>query len=283
MSRKNKSQKRKIIKKNGKEELFIPQKLCDSMVMVGASDELAQQVCSIVDESIESGVSTDKIFNTTRKYLKNFDPRISALYALERGLGALGPSGFIFEQYVAALFGEMNYKVQTNVYAEGEGVTHEIDVWAEKGNVVYVIEAKYRNEYHSKTHINQVMYADARMEDIKRRAEKKGDTREFYMWVVTNTRFTDNAINYVAYRDMQLMGGDYPKYINLKKIVSDKKLYPVTILPSITKKALRVLSEKGIILVKSLYGLSAKKLEFQCGLNPVLAKKLEKEIAELIT
>lgn len=282
MSRASRKKMRKIIKKNGQEQLFVPQKLCDSMTMVGAPDELAQQVCSIVDESIDSGVSTDKIFNTTRRYLKEFNPKIAALYALERGLGALGPSGFIFEQYIAALFREMDYDVQTNVYMQGEGVTHEVDVLAAKGNVVYVIEAKYRNDYQSKTHINQVMYADARLGDIKRRRKIEGDTREYYIWVVTNTRFTDNAINYVEHRDVQLMGWDFPKYINLKKIVSEKKLYPVTILPSISKKALKILAEQDMILVKSLYGKTVNDLVHEYGLSMTMAKKLYQEILELV-
>mgnify|MGYP001418499368 CR=1 FL=1 len=273
---------RKIIKKGGEEELFISEKLCGSIIMAGASEDLAKQVCSIVDESIGSGISTDKIFTTTRKYLKTFDPKIAALYALERGLGALGPSGFLFEQYVAALFEEAGYFVQTNIYAEGEGVQHEVDVWAEKGKVVYVIEAKYRNDYKSKTHINEVMYADARLQDIKRRAEKDGSHKEYYMWVVTNTQFTDNAVSYIKYRDIQLMGWDHPTYINLKKIVSDKKLYPVTIIPSITKKFLRALANEKIVLVKSLYGYSAEDLEKKYFLSPVLAKKISHEIAELI-
>lgn len=281
MSNSKRQKSKKIIKKGGGKELFTPQKLCDSMTMVGASPELAQQICSIVDESVESGTSTDQIFTTTKRYLKEFDPKISALYALERGLGALGPSGFIFEQYVAALFNEMDYDVQTNLHAEGEGVTHEIDVWAEKGNVVYVIEAKYRNDYASKTHINQVMYADARMQDIKRQARKQGDYREFYMWVVTNTRFTDNAINYVEYRDMQLMGWDYPKYINLKKIVSDRKLYPVTILSSITKKLLKQFSADGVILVKTLTGITSQDLQNRYGVSRTMADKLVNEINEL--
>lgn len=273
---------KKVVKKKGIKEPFATEKLCDSMTMVGASPELAQQICSIVDESIESGSSTDKIFTTTRRYLKEFNPKIAALYALERGLGALGPSGFIFEQYVAALFEEMGYHVQTNIYAEGEGVTHEIDVWAEKGNVVYIIEAKYRNDYDSKTHINQVMYADARLHDIRRQAHKKGDTREFYMWVVTNTRFTDNAINYVAFRDIQLMGWDYPKYINLKKIVSEKKLYPVTILPSVNQKILRGFSANGVILVKSLIHMKSIDFQEQYGASRTLADKLVAEINELL-
>lgn len=276
------NQQRKIIKKGGEEELFNSEKLCGSIIMAGAPEHLAKQVCSIVDESIGSGVSTDKIFTTTRKYLKTFNPKIAALYALERGLGALGPSGFLFEQYVAALFQEAGYFVQTNIYAQGEGVQHEVDVWAEKGGVAYIIEAKYRNDYKSKTHINEVMYADARLQDIKRRAEKDESTQEYYMWVVTNTQFTDNAINYVEHRDIQLMGWDYPKYINLKKIVSDKKLYPVTIIPSITKKVLRSLADDKIVLVKSLYGKNAQYFEQKYGVTSILAKKLVSEIAELV-
>lgn len=277
-----KNQQRKIVKKGGSEELFDSEKLCGSMVMAGAPEDLARQVCSIVDESIESGVSTDKIFTTTRKYLKTFNPKIAALYALERGLGALGPSGFLFEQYVAALFAESKYLVKTNIYMQGEGVQHELDVWAEKGNVVYVVEAKYRNDYKTKTHINQVMYADAQIHDIRRQAKKVGDTREYYMWLVTNTRFTDAATSYVSYRDIQLMGWDYPKYINLKKIVSDKNLYPVTIIPSITKKVLRSLADKKIVLVKSLYGYSANDLMKEFNMSLTLAKKLAQEIVELV-
>lgn len=281
MSRKSQRRKRKVVKKHGGKELFDSEKLCQSVIAVGVPDNLAQQVCSIVNESIESGVSTDKIFSITRRYISEFSPKVAAIYSLERGLSALGPSGFIFEQYVAALFKEMGYFVKTNVYARGEGVTHEIDVWAEKGNVVFVIEAKYRNDFRSKTHINQVMYADAKVQDIKRQAKKDDDTREFYDWVVTNTRFTDNAINYVQYRDMQLMGWDYPKYINLKKIVYERNLYPVTVLPSITKKALRQFSADGIILVKQLLELNENQFMKYYGLSHTLSKKLVREINEL--
>lgn len=281
MSRRSPGRKRKIIKKHGREELFNSEKLCQSVTAVGVPDNLARQVCSIVDDSIESGVSTDKIFTTTRRYISEFNPKMAAIYSLERGLSALGPSGFIFEQYVAALFKEMGYYVKTNVYAKGEGVTHEIDVWAEKGNVVFVIEAKYRNDFRAKTHINQVMYADAKVQDIRRRAKKDGDNREFYEWVVTNTQFTDNAINYVEYRDMQLMGWDYPKYINLKKIVYERNLYPVTVLPSITKKALKQFSADGIILVKQLLDLDENQFMQYYDLSHTLSKKLVREINEL--
>lgn len=272
----------KVVKRNGFEELFDVNKLCDSIQMTGVSEDLANQVCGIVAKSIDSNVSTEEIFKTTRNYLYQHDAGIAAIYALERGLSALGPSGFVFEQYVAALFREMNYDVTTNVYAQGEGVTHEIDVWAEKGNAVFVIEAKYRNDFKAKTHINQVMYADARLQDIARQAKKNGDTREYYIWLITNTKFTDNAINYVQFRDMQLMGWDFPKYINLMKIVYEKKLYPVTILPSITKQALKNMALVDVILVKTLKGFSVDDFKNKLSLSMSLSKKLHQEVADLM-
>lgn len=273
---------KRIIKRNGKEELFDVTKLCGSIQMTGVSEDLAHQVCGIVSSSIDSDMSTDDIFRTTRDYLYQHDAGIAAVYALERGLSALGPAGFVFEQYVLALFNEMGYKAQTNVYAEGEAVTHETDVWAEKGNVIFIVEAKYRNDFKTKTHINQVMYADARLQDIRRQAKKKGDTREYYMWLITNTKFTDNAMNYVKYRDFQLMGWNFPKYINIMKIVYDKKLYPVTILPSITKKALNKMLATDIILVKSLkeFTLDDFKKKFDLSMN--LSKKLHQEVSDLM-
>ncbi len=271
-----------IVKKNGTEELFKPEKLCGSIEMTGVSKDLANQVCGIVEKSINSHVSSEDIFKITRSYLYDHDPGIAAVYSLERGLSALGPSGFVFEQYVAALFLEDDYKVKTNVYAEGEGVSHEIDVWAEKGNVVFIVEAKYRNDYKNKTHINQVMYADARLQDIKRQAQKRGDTREYYMWVVTNTKFTDSAINYVQHRDIQLMGWDFPKYINLMKIVYEKKLYPVTVLPSITRSALKKMAAQNIILVKDLKNITLNEFRDTFNVSMTLAKKLHAEVIDLM-
>jgi len=272
----------KVFKKSGELELFDPNKLCGSIKMTGVKESLANQVCGIVASSIDSDISSEEIFKITRKYLYQSDPGIAAIYSLERGLSALGPSGFLFEQYVAALFLEMEYKVKTNVYAKGEGVDHEIDVWAEKGNVVFIVEAKYRNDYKNKTHIPQVMYADAKLADIRRQKEKMGDTREFYMWMITNTRFTDSAINYIKHRDLQLMGWDFPQYINLMKIVYEKKLYPVTVLPSINKKALKKMAELDIVLVKKLKTFSADDFRNKIDVSMTLAKKLHQEVVDLM-
>ena len=272
----------KVKKKTGTAEMFNSKKLCDSMTMVGASNHLAKQICGIVQESVDSGTSSEQIFETTSRYLAEYNPGMAALYRLERGLAALGPSGFIFEQYVEAIMKVMGYRTETNVYLDGEAVTHEIDVWAEKGNTVFIVEAKYRNDFKTKTHINQIMYADSRLEDIRRRAVRNGDHREYYMWVITNTRFTDNAINYIRYRDIQLLGWDYPKYINLMKIVYEKKLYPVTVLPSINNKIMQHFSNEHIILVRQLVDYTTDDFMEKCKVDEATAARLLIEVKELM-
>ena len=273
---------KKVLKRDRTEEIFSKEKLCASLTQIGAGEHTARYVCNMIDQSIDLKISTDEIFKRTRDYLYRIDPNLSALYALERGLSTLGPSGFAFEQYIAAIFVEMGYQVQTNVYLKGEGVDHEIDVYAEKGNIIFISEAKYKNDFKLKTHINHVMYADARLQDIRRRARREGDPREYYMWVVTNTKFTDNAINYVAYRDIQLLGWNYPPFINLMKLVSGKKMYPVTILPSITKSVLKKLAHKELILVKYLTRFDVDDLMKGFGISHRLARKLVLEVRELM-
>lgn len=273
---------KKIIKKNGSQEPFSAEKLCNSIVAAGAPTSLATQVCDIVSEKINSGTSTEKIFNITRKYLKPIDPELAALYSLERGLSSLGPSGFLFEHFVSELFRKMGYYSQKNMYLQGEAVEHEIDVMAQKGNVVFLVEAKYKNDFRTKTHIDKVMYADARLVDIRKKAQLNGDTREYYMWMVTNTQFTQNSLNYIEHRDLQLMGWDYPKFINLKKIVREKKLYPVTVVPSMTQSLLKKLALNDVVLVQDLYYVEAKDFEKDYGVSERTAKKLVKEVHELI-
>lgn len=274
---------KQVTKRTGTIEGFDQKKLFNSIINAGGNENLARQVTEIVAESIRADqTNTDRIFSITRRYLMEADPGIAALYALDRGLSLLGPAGFIFEQYVAALFREMNYDVDTNLYAKGEAVEHEVDVVARKGNMTFIVEAKYRNDFHIKTHIDQVMYADARLEDVRRRALADGDTREYYMWVITNTRFTDHSESYVTKRDLQLMGWDYPRFINLKKIAHEKKLYPVTVLPSVTKSFLKQCAQKQMILAKDIYPMNVEEIQKEFDISAQTAKKIEQEVLQLM-
>ena len=64
--------------------------------------------------------------------LKNQSQTYAARYSLKRAIMSLGPQGFPFEQYLAALLRHYGYRTYTNQIFAGQCITHEIDVVAEK-------------------------------------------------------------------------------------------------------------------------------------------------------
>ena len=111
------------------------------------------------------------------------------------------------------------------------------------------MEAKYRNEPGIKTHIDVVMYGDARMADIARFEESAGREKEIQshiLWLFTNTKFTSKAVVYTKCRNIRLTGWNYPTNKSLENLILDKKIYPITVLPSIVPIQLGTVCQKGI-------------------------------------
>jgi hypothetical protein len=273
-----------IINQSGEREAYEPAKLCYSLEQAGISADAAQQVCLAIEEKIEPGVSTTKIFRAAlRQLIKHEkDIEIIARYSLRRAVDALGPAGFLFEQYVEAVLQAHGYETQRNITMMGECVEHEVDVYAEKDGVGYIIEAKYHNERGVKTHIDKVMYADARLQDIRRRKAKDGDTRTYLMWIVTNTAFTHKAIDYASCRDLKLIGWKNSHDGSLQKMAMKKKIYPITVLPSLTQYARDQFAQHAMILAQDLLLHTEESLVKDFALSPKLAKKLLQEAASLI-
>ena len=127
-------------------------------------------------ENISAGESTAKIFRVALDYLVKEDLNLAASYGLRRAIGEFGPAGFLFEQYVEIILQAYGYQTKRNVMMKGACVEHEVDVSAQKRRH-YIVEAKYRNEPGIKTHIDVVMYGDARLADIARLEESAGRER----------------------------------------------------------------------------------------------------------
>jgi hypothetical protein len=66
--------------------------------------------------------------------------------------------------------------------------------------------------------------------------------------VVTNTRFSNDAIQYGACIGLKLVGWDYPEKGSLKDMIDTLGLYPITCLTSLTKNEKEYLLEKKIVL-----------------------------------
>jgi len=273
-----------IKKSSGETEEFNEDKLNQSLKNSGASEEVIREVSQYVQEELKTDSTTDDIYKAASHKLANRDAGLAVKYNLRRGLSMLGPDGFLFEKYIEALLSSEGYKTERNIYMEGECVSHEIDVIAHKGSVHYLIEAKYHNKHHIKTHIDVVMYAYARLLDIgPAQLEKEDDEfAKHNMWLITNTKFTSKAVKYAKCKKIKLMGWSYPKDNSLQKIITDNGLYPISTLPSVKPGTLKHLSEKGVLLVKDLEGMSMDEIERRFSLSREVANSLADEVHQCL-
>jgi hypothetical protein len=272
-----------IVKTDGVREQFSPSKLCLSIRKAGAPRDVADNVCRAVETKVNPNDSTNAIFRKALKYLMKENPDVAARYSLRRALEMLGPGGFIFEHYFEVVLQAYGFTTKRNVILKGKCVSHEIDVIAASGTKRFLVEAKYHNIPGLKTHVDVVMYADARLIDIvKNESQKNQEKYEYGMWLVTNTKFTETAIQYAKCRGIRLTGWNYPRGASLEDIIADKKLYPVTVLPSLPKLLLPVLAKKNIILAQDLLTYEIDDLVSSFGVEPEVAQKLLREVSEIV-
>ncbi len=268
-----------VVKLDGAKEAFSPAKLCLSMRKAGAPRDLAHKISMPVYTKDNPNDSTTAIFRKALKHLMKESPDVAARYSLRRGLEALGPAGFIFEQYFETVLQAYDFRTNRNVIMQGACVTHEIDVIAESGSKRFLIEAKYHREPGMRTHVDVVMYADARLADIVRHEpEHTRKAYEYGMWLVTNTKFTETAIKYAQCRGIRLTGWNHPRGASLEDVIADKKLYPVTILPSLPADVLPKLAARNIMLAQDLLTFAPQDLVRSFGLSREVAEKVVAEV-----
>lgn len=71
-------------------------------------------------------------------------------------------------------------------------------------------------------------------------------------WVVTNTRFTEDAKTYGNCIGLYLLSWDYPLNNGLKERIDQLKLYPITTSTLLTKREKQFLLNREVVLCKDL-------------------------------
>ncbi len=242
----------KIKKASGITEDFNPDKLLGSLIRAGADRDQAQEVISLIIPDMQPYTSTKKIFRLARKYLRQFNRSTVLRYSLKKSLLRFGPSGYPFEKYVGELFKNYGYSVNTGVLLGGKCVTHEVDVFAFNDNEIRLVECKYRNRVENAPDVKVAMYFDSRFRDLRAGMKTQYPGKSFSGWLVTNTRFTNDAIKYAACSGLKLISWRYPDKGSLEQMIEEKKLYPVTVISSLTSGQTRQLFEQKVILMKDL-------------------------------
>ncbi|WP_372639680.1 restriction endonuclease [Ancylomarina sp.] len=246
------SLKNKLIlvkKASGDDEPFDVEKLQNSLRNAGAEHSTISKIVTNISLWIYSGVTTKQIYSRAFKILRSERAHSAMRYRLKEAIFALGPTGYPFEQFIGQLFEKQGYNIEVGVVVDGYSVTHEMDVIANKESVQNLVECKYHKDQGKQVSVQVPLYVRSRVNDIIRKREKMPEYQDlsFKGWVVTNTRFTPDSIQYAKYNDLQLLAWDYPQNKGLKFLVEDLKLYPITILHKLTRKEKLVLMKQGII------------------------------------
>lgn len=243
-----------VRKKNGKLVPFDEEKLQDALVRSGADRHEIDRVVSKVKASLYEGITTGKIYQIAYSILKKTSHRTAGRYRLKKAIFELGPSGYPFEHFITRLFEHEGYAVKTAQRIMGKCVSHEVDVVAMKGRRLRVAECKFHQSESTRSDVKISLYVHARFLDIREKwlSETAGSDADFEPMLITNTRFTEDAMQYGRCAGLNLVSWDYPARDSLKDRIDRAGLHPLTALKGLTIKEKRALLDKGIVLCREI-------------------------------
>ncbi|MFH1065493.1 MAG: restriction endonuclease [Nanoarchaeota archaeon] len=258
-----------MIRKSNREKVrFDSKKLVNSLIRAGAEAKTADAILKKIKPKLYNGIYTRKIYRMAFRELRKLDSPASSRYESRWAITRLGKNGegFSFEQFVGKLFERMGYKVKTNQVTQGRsGITHEIDVIAEKGSEKLLIECKHHSRQGLWINVQTTLYVYARYLDLK-------DSFTNVM-IVTNSRFSEQSEMYAKSVGLKLMSWNSPHGASLREIMDMYAVYPITVLHSIDNNTLGRLLVKGIVTVADILSTPVSRLSGMIGRNTASVRK----------
>ena len=244
----------KVTKASGDKEVFDIEKLRFSLKRSGANDDVIESVIYKVESILYDGIDTREIYSKAFKFLQSVKRSTAARYKLKKALMELGPSGYPFEHFIGQLLKLMDYEIAVGQIVKGKCVNHEVDVIARKGKIQYFVECKYYNSQNKYANVQVPLYIKSRVDDIISVLKQREDFSEFQFkgCIMTNTRFTSDAIQFGTCVGLELISWDYPENNALKDIIEKYNVFPITALTTLNNHHKKNLMEKGIVLCRQL-------------------------------
>lgn len=271
----------KVVKQSGDIVHFDREKLRNSLQLSGAAKEKIADILGIIEREIYEGMPTRKIYKMAFQLLKKTSKVHAARYNLKAAVQALGPAGFFFEKYIALLFRTEGFTTKTNSILYGKCVSHEVDVMVKHEGVISMVECKFHSNQDAKSDVKVPMYILSRFNDLRGKTHSvfsQSDTIS-KCWVITNNRFTTEAIQFGTCSDLKMISWDYPAKECLKYKIEENGLYPVTCLTTLTQYEKEKLLIQDVLLASDLIGNS--RLLDDIGINHNRIKNIIKEASDL--
>lgn len=242
-----------VIKHSGERAGFSIDKLKTSLKKSGADESLVEEIASHVRDELYQGISTKEIYNRAFALLKKKKSGFASKYKLKKAIYELGPTGFPFEKFIGSLLFYSGYKVQTGQILLGKCVTHEVDVVANKDANKIVAECKFHSQEGRNCDVKVPLYIHSRYRDILNfYGDNDHNEKPNEGWVVTNTRFTEDALTYGECVGLYLLSWDFPKDNGLKDRIDRLGLYPVTVSTLLSQREKQFLLSRDVVLCKQL-------------------------------
>lgn len=256
-------------------------KLRESLRKAGADEETIHSIAEQVEAGLVEGISSKKIYQKAYSLLKKSGPPCAAKYKLKMAVMELGPSGYPFEKFVGEILNHQGYDTQVGIVMQGAGITHEVDVLGIKEGKQIMVECKFGNTEAKKVDVRVSMYIHSRFRDLRNawKNDPEYAGREYEGWIVTNSRFTEDALSYGVHYKMNLVSWGFPRNGNLRQLIEASGLYPVTTLAALTKKEKQKLLSKGLVLCRDIR--EKNKLLSSIGVSPARMRKAFQEIDSL--
>lgn len=237
-----------VRKANGEKEIFDEEKLRSSIKRARIPQTVQPQVLEHIKSKLYDDITTHEIYHHITEFLeKSEEPYARSRYSLKSSLMALGPTGYPFEDYIAAVLQSEGYTVAIRQILLGQCVNHEIDVVATKDQKKVMVEAKFHNSLGARSDVQVALYTKARFDDVM--------TKHHFdeAWLVTNTKVTSDAVAYAHCVGMKILSWSYPEPNSLRDIIERKRLYPITMLASISNAQKAQLLQNHVVMCTDIY------------------------------
>lgn len=270
-----------IEKFNGDIEEFQVEKLKTSLRRSKASESEIETIVEHIMPTLYDGIPSKKIYEKAFSLLKKYNLTSASKYSLKRAILDLGPTGYPFERLISALLRHKGFETKVGVILQGECVTHEVDVLAEKDGDTYAVECKFHSDQKAVSNVRVPLYINSRFLDIQNHWNKDPEKAAHLKqgWLVTNTRFSLDAVAYAECVGLQLLSWDYPENNGIKDNVDAYTLYPITSLTTLTQHEKDQLIEKDIILTIELF--DAPDALKEIGVSKIRVERVLTEILHL--
>ncbi|MBC3846650.1 restriction endonuclease [Winogradskyella echinorum] len=272
-----------IIKYSGDKVKFSLDKLRTSLKRTGASQSIINNILDTVRDELYQGISTKEIYNRAFSLLKKNKSHLASKYKLKKAIYELGPTGFPFERFVSAILKYSGYETEVGSLLQGKCVSHEVDIIAQKNDETTIIECKFHGEQGLNCNVKIPLYINSRYRDIKENwyPQKNQKTQLNKGWVVTNTRFTKDALDYGNCCGLYLLSWDYPLNNGLKDRIDRLGLYPITVSTLLTNREKQFLLSRDVVLCREL--LNDKFFLDHLGISETRKGKILNEVSQLCT